>query len=72
MEGPGQVNLDLVFGKRFPVVEKHVIEFRAEFFNATNTPSFSNPVNTVTNGNFGRVLASGPGRVVQLALKYSF
>ncbi len=72
MEGPGQVNLDLVFGKRFPVIENHVIEFRAEFFNATNTPSFSNPVSTVTNGNFGRIIASGPGRVVQLALKYSF
>ncbi len=72
MEGPGSINFDIVFGKRFRVVENHSVELRAEFFNATNTPSFSNPVNNVANANFGRILNSGAGRVVQLALKYAF
>jgi hypothetical protein len=72
MEGPGSINFDIVFGKRFRVIENHSIELRAELFNATNTPTFSNPVNNVTNANFGRILNSGAGRVVQLGLKYAF
>ena len=72
MEGPGQRNFDLVFGKRFRIHETHAIEFRSEFFNAFNTPTFNNPVNSVTNGNFGRITGSGAGRVIQMALKYNF
>lgn len=72
MSGPGQRNLDLVFGKRFRITERHSISFRSEWFNATNTPTFNNPVNSVTNGNFGRITGSGAGRVIQMALKYAF
>lgn len=72
MSGPGQRNLDLVFGKNFRLTERQIISFRSEWFNATNTPTFNNPVNSVTNGNFGRITGSGPGRVIQMVLKYSF
>jgi hypothetical protein len=72
MEGPGQRNFDLVLGKRFMLTETHSIDFRSEYFNAFNTPTFNNPVNSVTNGNFGRVTSAGSGRVIQLALKYAF
>lgn len=72
LTGPGQRNLDMVFAKRFAIKERHAITFRSEWFNSTNTPTFNNPVNSVTNGNFGRITGSGPGRVIQLALKYAF
>ncbi|HEU0121100.1 MAG TPA: carboxypeptidase regulatory-like domain-containing protein [Bryobacteraceae bacterium] len=72
MSGPGQRNLDLVFGKSFRIAERHTISFRSEWFNSTNTPTFNNPVNAVTNGNFGRITGAGAGRVIQMALKYAF
>lgn len=72
LEGPGHAGFNLVFGKRFAILEHHFLDFRSEFFNALNTPSFSTPVSTVTNNNFGKVTSAGSGRVVQLALKYSF
>ncbi len=33
-------NLDLTVGKRFNFAERYQLEFRAEFYNATNTPQF--------------------------------
>lgn len=47
--GPGLVNLDLGLFRRFDVSERMKLEFRAEAFNATNTPHFSNPSNNISN-----------------------
>ena len=43
VRAPGYFNWDLGVGKKFNVTESHYIDFRAEFFNFTNTPSFSPP-----------------------------
>jgi len=49
LRGPGVVNLDLGLFREFRVRERLKIEFRAEAFNATNTPHFSNPGANVSN-----------------------
>jgi hypothetical protein len=49
LRGPGTVNLDLGVFRRFRVTEKLALEFRAEAFNATNSPHFSNPGGDVSS-----------------------
>jgi hypothetical protein len=41
--GPGIVNLDMGLFRQFRVTERVSLQFRAEAFNFTNTPHFSNP-----------------------------
>jgi hypothetical protein len=43
-------------------------------FNATNTPSYGQPDNNPTDGNFGQISGIGPinPRVMQAALKLTF
>jgi len=41
--GPGFHRMDLSIFKEFPITESTRLEFRAEFFNLTNTPQFSIP-----------------------------
>jgi hypothetical protein len=49
------------------------LEFRAEIYNITNTPSFRNPEEDLSSGNFGEITRTRGGpRVVQLGLKFRF
>lgn len=47
--GPGIVNLDLGVFRQFRLTERVNLQFRAEAFNATNTPHFSNPGGNISN-----------------------
>ncbi|MBI3693501.1 MAG: hypothetical protein HY238_01490 [Acidobacteria bacterium] len=56
-----------------PFRENHELTFRAEFFNAFNTPQLSNPGSSLGTGTFGRVTSTFiDQRQIQMALKYSF
>jgi outer membrane receptor protein involved in Fe transport len=73
--GPGVSTFDLSGTKNFrmPWSETHELMFRAEFFNAFNTPQFGQPGGTLGTGTFGRVTSTRlDNRQIQLALKYSF
>ncbi|MEB2363732.1 MAG: TonB-dependent receptor [Bryobacterales bacterium] len=73
--GPGTKTFDASISKdfRMPYAEAHRLLFRAELFNAFNTPQFSNPGGTLGTGTFGRVTGtSQDNRQIQLALKYMF
>jgi hypothetical protein len=75
LRGPGQRNLDFSVFKDFPFGEKRRVEFRAESFNLTNTPTFnlSSPTSaalTVGNAGFGKLASSQTvGRQLQGGLK---
>jgi TonB dependent receptor-like, beta-barrel len=79
VRGPHQRNLDLGVQREFRRTERGNIEFRAEFFNLTNTPNFGLPVRDFAaaqaspNSTWGPIssTASNP-RIVQLALKFNF
>ena len=58
--------------KNFRFMEPHSLQFRAECFNALNHANFGLPVNDLQSPNFGRILESGPARMIQFALKYQF
>lgn len=73
--GPGTHSFDLSVFKMFhmPYNEKHTLQFCAEFFNAFNTPQFSNPDSDLEDSTFGQVLSTAHGnREIRLALKYVF
>ena len=49
------------------------LEFRAEIYNITNTPSFRNPESDLSSGDFGQITRTRGGpRVIQLGLKFRF
>ncbi|PYT32412.1 MAG: hypothetical protein DMG58_10210, partial [Acidobacteria bacterium] len=71
--GPGNILFDLALVRRFHPREAHAIEFRAEFFNAFNHPNLGIPGPYPDFGPFfGKILATGDPRRIQLALRYDF
>jgi len=72
LEGPGEVNFDLAIYKAFTVREGVRFQFRAETFNAMNTPPFGAPNAQVGNAVFGQISAAGRPRNCQLGLKLVF
>jgi len=72
--GPAQHNLDLGVARNFPIHERAKVQFRAEFFNFTNTPNFGLPVSDFSAGPaFGVISSTAENpRLIQLALKASF
>jgi hypothetical protein len=67
----GTANWDLSVFKEFGITEKLKTQFRAEFFNAFNTPQFGNPNLSVTSSSFGRVTSqSNSPRQIQFGLKF--
>jgi len=74
VRGPSELNLDAAIQRSFPVFRESSLLFRAEFFNATNTPKFGFPgVDVSTPSTFGVITSSvASPRIIQFALKYSF
>lgn len=72
--GPGQFNFDVSITKDTRILERHNLQFRAEFFNMFNHPEFANPGTAKNNAaTFGLINATAANpRLIQLALKYSF
>jgi hypothetical protein len=71
VRGPGLRTADLSVQKEFPLSESKKLEFRAEFFNVTNTPILNSP-NTYLNFNLGLVSSSQGERKIQFALKFYY
>jgi hypothetical protein len=76
IHGPDQRNTDLSLIKNFVVPwpnERSNLEFRTEFFNAFNTPQFSDPDAELDSPTFGQVLSTSVApRIMQFALKFNF
>lgn len=72
-DGPSQFAWDASVMKRTMIREGLNVEFRAEFFNFLNHPSFSISDTNINSTQFGRITStSQDARVVQLALRLSF
>jgi hypothetical protein len=70
--GRGFTNWDFITVRNFHIREPVVLQFRAEFFNFTNTPAFGAPVTNIQSATVGRILSAGEPRDVQFALKLLF
>ena len=67
---PGIANFDFTAQKNFPLSERFKLQFRAEFFNLTNTPQFGRPGQAFGLAQFGVISsqANNP-RQIQFSLK---
>ena len=78
VDGPPLHRLDFSAFKAFPLNERMRFEFRAEIFNLTNTPAFSQPgnLNYLNTATFGQITstrdAPNDPREIQFALKFYF
>jgi hypothetical protein len=85
--GFGLTQVDLSFGRSFPLGDRVKLAFRAEGFNVLNHPNFSNPPGDVefgpsylqsqymlnrTLGGLNPLFQEGGSRSLQLSLKLSF
>ena len=79
--GPGTKNLDFSIFKEFFFSENQErrLQFRAEFFNLTNTPQFNNPTTNIGSANAGRIRSAASTitlqripRHIQFGLKLYF
>ncbi|HKQ73811.1 MAG TPA: carboxypeptidase regulatory-like domain-containing protein [Blastocatellia bacterium] len=74
LRGDGIANLDFGIIKNTRVLEGHNVQFRAEFYNATNTRNFGTP-NSFVNapGSFlNQWATNGGNRRIVMALRYTF
>ena len=72
IEGPPTNTFDFSLFKNWRLVESVSLQFRAEFFNITNTPPFNPPGTTFGTGAFGVISSAGDPRQVQFGLKIIF
>jgi hypothetical protein len=73
--GPHQSDWDLTIAKTFPLTERQHLEFRTDFFNAFNHPSFATPSfpDVESPSNFTAISSTtGTPRLIQFVLKYSY
>jgi hypothetical protein len=69
----GTHNTDFSVMKNFKILERVNAQFRADFFNLTNTPQFSAPNTNVSSNTFGQVTSqANSARQIQFGLKISF
>jgi hypothetical protein len=71
---PGYRQVDTSLFKDFHLFsERHVLGFRADFFNIFNIASYGNPDSSVNDSNFGQISSvRSPVRQIQLSLHYAF
>ena len=72
LSGPNSFNLNASLFKNIKVTEKLNLEFRSEWFSATNTPHFGTPDLSPGNANFGLIKGAGGNRNVDFALRMMF
>ncbi|MBI3694568.1 MAG: carboxypeptidase regulatory-like domain-containing protein [Acidobacteria bacterium] len=69
---PGVKTWDLAMSRNQRIRENIRLQFRAEFFNAFNTPQFDSPNGSVTATTFGQITSAGGARVIQMGLRLSY
>jgi Carboxypeptidase regulatory-like domain len=72
VRGPHYRDLDLALVKHTTLFHETGMEFRAELFNVTNTPAFSQPNGSFGSAAFGSITSTTTDpRVMQLAIRFS-
>ncbi len=79
LHGPGTKLANVSMHKNFSVSEGKQLQFRAEFFNVTNTPQFNNPAANIRSPAVGPITRAGSEnrfqrtqRLLQFGLRFVF
>ena len=70
--GPAFFNLDAALFRDIRITERFNLQFRTDWYSATNTPHFNNPDVSLGDSTFGLVTGAGGSRAIDLGLKLSF
>jgi hypothetical protein len=70
--GPSLTNIDFLLAKAFKLTERFNLQFRAEAFNATNTPYFGLPGVNINGAGAGQITSASDPRRIQFGLKLRF
>ncbi|MBS1792288.1 MAG: TonB-dependent receptor [Acidobacteria bacterium] len=70
--GPDFFITDFSIRKKFKFGETKELRLQGDVFNAFNRNNFNSLQTVVTNSGFGTLTASGPGRSIQLGIKFGF
>ena len=69
----GMNNLNISVGKKTRIAERFNLDYRCEFFNAPNHPTFDVPNTTPTSSGFSRITAqTNLSRSIQMALRLTW
>lgn len=73
LRGPGYENWDISLFKSVPIRDRANVQFRAQAFNAFNTPQFGGPNTAFGSSNFGKITAQANfPRYLQLGLHITY
>ncbi len=73
VRGPGLFNLDVSLTRNIALFREYTLVLKAESFDVTNTPQFSNPASNANGGaNFGQVTTSNASRSLRFSGRFSF
>jgi len=74
IRGPGYFNLDLGLTRNIPIYRELAVVLKAESFDVTNTPQWSNPVANVNDSGFGQITSviATSNRMVRFAGRITF
>jgi len=72
VRGPGALIFNAGLSRLFRIRERQVIELRGEAQNVLNRTNFGDPNAVLNSSTFGRIVSSGPARIIQLGAKYVF
>jgi hypothetical protein len=71
--GPGWSNFDFSIVKDTRITESKMLQFRAEFFNLPNHPTFGTPTSTLGDSSFGLTTGTATAeRQIQFGLRFIF
>ena len=74
LRGPGRVNFDFSLIKNTRIKERFNLQYRAEFFNISNTPALDarGATTDVASAQFGQIVSGGNPRNIQFGLRLVF
>jgi hypothetical protein len=72
LRGPGYFDMDLALSKNMNLDSRVSLQFRAEFYNATNHTNFGMPDHGLTDSGFGQITSASSPRILQMGLKAVF
>jgi hypothetical protein len=70
--GPGMQDWDMSLFKNGSIAKRVKYQFRGEFYNVFNHPSFGHVNTDVDQPNFGTVYSAHDPRIIQLGLKLTY
>jgi hypothetical protein len=72
LRGPGTRNFDIGVYRNQRIKETIKLQIGADFQNAFNTPRLNDPITTIGDANFGRIIGGGNQRQIQIRVRLSY